>query len=111
MYRYEFDGYRSYTSYTGLKGEVERAINNNQKPLPYWIVLPDGSKVDWSEEWRHSEKKTSAGYAVLKNGIRIKYESSASPDYYKTHGHGSCRMSLVIRSEFELTFEYYQEEV
>jgi len=104
MYTYKLDGYASYTSYTSLTAEEERGIAASQRPLPEWIVMPDGKRLNWHEEWNFAENRTRAGYAIFK-GLKLKYESSASPDYYKLHGNGNCIMKLTIESELPLKFE------
>lgn len=106
MHTYKLDGYISYTSHRNLTADEERGINAAQRPLPDWIILPDGRKLNWRDEWNFAEKRTKAGYAILSNGIRLKYESSASPDYYKLNGNGDCTMKLVIKSELPLEFSH-----
>lgn len=104
MYTYKFDGYSSYTSHTDLTADEERGIAASLRPLPDWVILPDGKKLNWREEYNFAENRTRAGYAKFQ-GLRLKYESSASPDYYKLRGHGNCTMKLVVKSEMPLEFE------
>lgn len=102
---YKLEGYFSYTSYIGLTREQEIGIEQSQRPLPTTIILPNGEKIDWHDAYRLSEKRTRSGYALTDHGIRIKYESSKSPDYDKPNGHGNCHQWLTIKSPFELSFE------
>jgi len=104
MYTYELDGYASYTSHRNLTAEQELGIAASRRPLPDWIVLPDEKRLNWREEWDFAENRTRAGYVIL-NGLKLKYESSASPDYYKLHGDGNCIMKLTIKSKLPLKFE------
>ncbi len=107
MHIYRFDGYSSYTSHTGLSAEEERAIEASQNPLPELIILPNGERLDWRWEYYQCENITKSDYHIISNGIRIKLELNASPDYFKYRGCGDCRSKLIVRSPFPLTFKHH----
>jgi hypothetical protein len=111
MYTYTFEKYHSYTSFTGLSFEEEKAIahSGNYNNFPECAIV-DGEEFglqfyNWS---RTPDRVTPSGYAYFGGyfgSLKVKVETiSISPNYNKERGDGDVHQRMIVRSDRPLQF-------